>query len=175
MVKPNRKKQSTGTVVARKRQKRTLLKKPIRRFKDTRKRVLKRVNRTSVHCPVGAIVAVSHAEGTIGHVLEQLQRLPLREIIVIVHGSSDRTLEMARRHSRAILIQNPEAMEQDAVKLLAARISQSDFLLFIEGDKMVSADELLPFIQNVALGLENGTLVGRHELAAHYEHHYSYI
>ncbi|NQX64058.1 glycosyltransferase [Paenibacillus qinlingensis] len=156
-----------------KRSKRNLLKKPKRRFIPKRKRSFARVNRTSVH-PVGAIIIASNAEGTIEHVLEPLRRMPLREIIVIVHGSVDRTLDMVKRHSRAIIIHDPQTIEPDAARALAARISRSEYLLFIEGDKVVPADELLPSLQNVAIGIENGTLTRRHELAIN-EHHYSYV
>lgn len=150
-----------------------LLKKTKRRFIPRRKRSLARLNRTSVH-PVGAIILASNVEGTIEHVLEPLKRLPLREIIVIVHGSLDRTLDKVRRHSRAIIVHDPQSIEPDAARTLAARISRSDFLLFLEGDKAVNVDEVLPFIQNVALGVENGLLVRRHELAIN-EHHNSYV
>ncbi|WP_310501383.1 glycosyltransferase [Paenibacillus qinlingensis] len=129
--------------------------------------------RTSVH-PVGAVIITSNTEASIVNVLEPLKRLPLREIIVIVHGSADGTLEMVKRHSRAILIHIPVRMERDAARALAARISRSDFLLFIEEDKIVNAEELLPSIRNLAMGIENGTLVRRHELAIN-EHHYSYV
>ncbi len=162
-----------GQVSLRHGSKRVLLKKPKHRFIPRRKRSLDRVNRTSVH-PVGAIIIASNAEGTIEQVLEPLKRLPLREIIVIVHGSVDRTLDMVRRHSGAIVIHDPQRIEPDVARALAARISRSDFLLFIEGDKVLSADELLPSLQNAAIGIENGTLARRHELAIN-EHHYSYV
>ncbi|CAN7572604.1 glycosyltransferase [Paenibacillus sp. LjRoot56] len=173
MLKLNRNKRMRGQVFLRKGSKRKLLKKPKRRFIPKRKSSFARVNRTSVH-PVGAIILASNAEGTIEHVLEPLGRLPFMEIIVIVHGSVDRTLDMVRSHSRAIIIHNPQRIEPEAARALAARVSRSDFLLFIEGDKVVNADELLPCIQNVALGIENGTLVRRHELAIN-EHHNSNV
>jgi glycosyltransferase involved in cell wall biosynthesis len=173
LVKLIRKKRMRGQVSLRHRSKRVLLKKTKRRFIPRRKRSLARLNRTSVH-PVGAIIIASNVEGSIETVLEPLKRLPLREIIVIVHGSVDRTLDKVRRHSRAIVIHDPQRIEPDAARALAARIARSDFLLFLEGDKVVNADELLPFIQNVALGIENGLLARRHELAIN-EHHYSYV
>ncbi|WP_057311570.1 glycosyltransferase family A protein [Paenibacillus sp. Soil766] len=172
MLKLIRKKRMRGQVSLRHEKKR-ILKKPKRRFIPKRKRSFARVNRTSVH-PVGAIILASNAEGTIVHVLEPLKRLPLKEIIVIVHGSVDRTLDKVKRHSSAIIIHDPQTIEWDAARALAARISRSDFLLFIEGDEIVNADELLPSINNVALGIENGTLARRHELAIN-EHHYSNV
>ena len=81
---------------------------------------------------------------------------------------------MVRSHSRAIIVHDPEPLEQDVARTLAAKISQSDLLLFIEGDKFVSADALIPFIQDTQQGLENGTLARRHELATN-EHNYSYV
>ncbi|MNR61254.1 hypothetical protein D3C85_1829530 [compost metagenome] len=81
---------------------------------------------------------------------------------------------MVRSHSRAIIIHNPQRIEPETARALDARISRSDFLLFIEGDKVVHADELLPSIQHVAIGIENGTLTRRHELAIN-EHHHSHV
>lgn len=161
-------------VSIRKRRKRNRLKKPLlRRFVARPKRSLIRGSRISVH-PVGAIIIASNAEGTILHVLEQLKRLPLNEIIVFDHGSQDRTVAKVRGHSHAIIVHHPELIEHDVARALAAKISQSDFLLFIEGDRAVKIEELIPCIQDVQKGIENGTLTRRHELAA-YEHNYSYV
>ena len=172
-MKRNSKKRMTGQSSIRKVRKRKLLKKPTRRLVPKRKRSLTRVLMPIVH-PVGAIIIASNAEPTIEKVLEQLKRLPLREIVVLIHGSKDRTLEMVRSHSSAIIVHDPEPLEQDVARTLAAKISQSDLLLFIEGDQFVSAEALIPFVQDTQQGLENGTLARRHELAA-YEHNYSNV
>lgn len=169
MVKLNIKKRIT----VRKRRKRNLLKKPTRRLVPKHKRSFTRALMPIVH-PVGAIIIASNAERTIVKVLEQLKRLPLREIVVLVHGSKDRTLEMVRCHSRAIIVYEPELIEHDVARALAAQISQSDFLLFIEEDQFVSVEALIPYVQDTQQGIENGTLARRHELAAN-EHNYSYV
>lgn len=101
---------------------------------------------------VGVVVTVSNGEKSIVKVLEQLKRLPLNELIVIVHGSKDRTLENIRQHSQAMIVHYPEAIGPDVGRAIGAKMSHSEILLFLEGDQVVSAERLLPFISDIEKG-----------------------
>ncbi|MCY9694359.1 glycosyltransferase family 2 protein [Paenibacillus alginolyticus] len=101
---------------------------------------------------VGAIVSVMNEERTIVKVLEQLNRLPLDEIIIIVNGSSDRTLEKVRAHSHALIVHYPDPLGHDVGRSIGAKLSNSDILLFLDGDFVVQAEKLIPFIYDVERG-----------------------
>lgn len=101
---------------------------------------------------VGAIVSVMNEERTIVKVLEQLNRLPLDELIIIVNGSSDHTLEKVRAHSHALIIHYPDPLGHDVGRAIGAKLAHSDILLFLDGDFVVSAEKLLPFISDVERG-----------------------
>lgn len=130
--------------------------KPLRRRKTLRKKptgiqagglMLMPTNRS-----VAAIVSVMNEETTIVRVLEQLQRLPLDEIIIIVNGSTDKTLEKARHHSQALIVYYPESIGHDVGRAIGAKLSHSDILLFLDGDFAIRAEDLVPFIHAVDQG-----------------------
>lgn len=101
---------------------------------------------------VGAIVTVRNAEGTIGKVLEELNRMPLHEIIVIVYGSTDRTLERIRGKSDALIIHYPERIGPHVGRAIGAKLSKSDILLFLEGEEVIRAQHVIPFLQEIEQG-----------------------
>jgi hypothetical protein len=101
---------------------------------------------------VGAIVSVMNEESTIVKVMEQLNRLPLDEIIIIVNGSSDRTLEKVRAHSHALIVHYPDPLGHDVGRSIGAKLSHSDILLFLDGDFVVEAEKLIPFIYDIERG-----------------------
>ncbi|MEW9700273.1 glycosyltransferase family 2 protein [Paenibacillus sp. SI8] len=101
---------------------------------------------------VGAIVSVMNEETTIVKVLEQLNRLPLDEIIIIVNGSNDQTLEQVRAHSHALIVKYPEPLGHDVGRAVGAKLSHADIVLFLDGDFVVRAENLLPFIYAIDRG-----------------------
>lgn len=101
---------------------------------------------------VCAIVSVMNEERTIVKVMKQLNRLPLDEIIIIVNGSSDRTLEKVRAHSHALIVHYPDPLGHDVGRSIGAKLSHSDILLFLDGDFVVQAEKLIPFIYDVERG-----------------------
>lgn len=101
---------------------------------------------------VGAIVSVMNEEEMIVKVLGQLNRLPLDEIIIIVNGSNDNTLEKVRMHSHALIVNYPEPLGHDVGRAIGAKLSQSDILLFLDGDFVVQAEDLVPFIHDIDQG-----------------------
>ncbi|GGA05553.1 hypothetical protein GCM10008018_59450 [Paenibacillus marchantiophytorum] len=101
---------------------------------------------------VGAVVCVMNEERTIVKVLEQLNRLPLDEIIIIVNGSNDHTLEKVKAHSQALIVHYPDPLGHDVGRAIGAKLAQSDILLFLDGDFVVGAEKLLPFIYAIERG-----------------------
>ncbi|WP_338143354.1 glycosyltransferase family 2 protein [Paenibacillus whitsoniae] len=100
-----------------------------------------------------AIVTVPSGERLSVKALEQLNQLPLSELIVIVHGSQDRALERARKTTDALVIYSPDPVGEEEGRDIGVRMAQSDVLLFTNGnDESVSAERLVPFIQGMEAG-----------------------
>lgn len=103
---------------------------------------------------IAAVVTVMNEESTITHVLEQLHRLPLEEIVIVVNGSTDGTFRTARSISDAIIVNVPEPLGHDIGRVVGAKLTRSDVLLFIDGDFPVSAEQLIPFIHAIGSGTD---------------------
>ncbi|WP_246079180.1 glycosyltransferase family 2 protein [Paenibacillus piri] len=103
---------------------------------------------------VAAIVAVMNEERTIANIMKQLNRLPFDEVFVIVNGTSDRSFLKARQASQAVIAAYPEPLGHDVGRALGAKLAQSDILLFLDGDMVLHAEDLISFIGGVESGLD---------------------
>lgn len=103
---------------------------------------------------IAAIVTVRNEEDTIGEILHQLNRLPLDEIYVIVNGSSDRSFNISRNVSHAVVVSYPQAVGHDVGRAIGANMAQSDILVFLDGDIQIQAESLIPFIYGIEHGLD---------------------
>ncbi|WP_438448213.1 glycosyltransferase family 2 protein [Gorillibacterium sp. sgz5001074] len=102
---------------------------------------------------VSAVVTAMNEAGRIGSVLDQLMKLPFQEIVVVVNGSTDATWEQVRRHpSGPLMLHYPEALGHDVVRAAGARVARGDIVLFLDGDIVLPAKRLLPFIRAIARG-----------------------
>lgn len=86
-------------------------------------------------------------ERTLSQLLQQLHRLPLHEIIAVINGSSDRSYQIASHtpYVKAIYYDHP--LGHDVGRAVGAMASESDILIFLDGDILIQAEELLPFLQ----------------------------
>ncbi|NOU96525.1 glycosyltransferase [Paenibacillus sp. LMG 31456] len=103
---------------------------------------------------VAAIVTVMNEERTIGRIMDQLNRLPFDEVFVIVNGSVDHSFQRARGRSHAVILSFPEPLGHDVGRAMGAKLAQSDILLFLDGDILLSAEDMIPFIGGVECGLD---------------------
>ncbi|PZE19922.1 glycosyltransferase [Paenibacillus xerothermodurans] len=110
---------------------------------------------------VAAIVSVMNEEATIGRLLQQLERLPLNEVFVLVNGSTDGSFDSARKHSDAVVVSYPQQLGHDVGRALGAKLAQSDILLYLDGDMVLPAEEMVPFIG----GIENGLDVALNDIS----------
>jgi hypothetical protein len=102
-----------------------------------------------------AIVTVKNEEKRIGKVLDELRRLPLAEIIVVVNGSDDDSDKKVRSHeANPILIHYDSALGYDVGRALGARAAVSEILLFLDGDIEIQAEKFIPFIEAVEEGCD---------------------
>ncbi|SFE15324.1 Glycosyl transferase family 2 [Paenibacillus algorifonticola] len=103
---------------------------------------------------VAAVVMAMNEEESIPRLLGQLERLPLQEIVIVVNGSTDTTAVKVRESGRAVLIHYAEALGHDVGRAVGARTTVSDIVLFVDADILVAAEQLLPFIEAVAGGMD---------------------
>lgn len=103
---------------------------------------------------VGAVVMAMNEEQSILSTIRELERLPLHEIVVVVNGSTDSSLMMARTSGKAIILHYNEALGHDVGRAIGAKITTSDIVLFLDADIPVSAEQLVPFVQAAGRGVD---------------------
>ncbi|MBB6635872.1 glycosyltransferase family 2 protein [Cohnella thailandensis] len=103
---------------------------------------------------VAAIVTVMNEKGTIAGVIQQLERLPLHELIFVVNGSTDDSFEIIRNQSRAAILHYPHPLGHDVGRAIGAKFAESELLLFLDGDFAIPAENLIPFIQAIEQGMD---------------------
>lgn len=106
------------------------------------------------HYTVGVIVSVMNEEQVIEKIIEELNTLPFNELIFVVNGSTDRSYETIRKYPKAVIEHYDAPVGHDVGRALGARISQSDILLFLDGDIPIAAEQLLPFIHAIEQGAD---------------------
>lgn len=102
---------------------------------------------------VGAVVTAMNEAATLRSILAQLTRLPLSEMIVIVNGSRDESFSVARA-AGATVVHYPDALGHDVGRALGAKMTDADIVLFLDGDILIRAEQLLPFIDAVHRGAD---------------------
>ncbi|WP_068500469.1 glycosyltransferase family 2 protein [Paenibacillus kribbensis] len=111
-----------------------------------------------------AVVSVCNEESTIDRVLGELEKLPLKDIIVVLNGCTDDTRSIvAKHHPGATLVNIPDRLGHDVGRAVGARMTQADIVLFVDGDLPIPASELLPFLHAV----DQGTDVALNDLGRH--------
>lgn len=103
---------------------------------------------------VSVIVTVMNEKDTIPSILEQLHRLPLHEIIFVLNGSTDESFEMIRNQSWATIVHYHHPLGHDVGRTIGAKLSESDILIFLDGDFPVYAEHLVPFIESIEQGMD---------------------
>ena len=101
-----------------------------------------------------AIVSVRNEESTIAEVIRELKLLPLKEIIVVINGSTDGSYPIASRIDGIVIVQFPEPLGHDVGRAVGARMTQADILLFVDGDIPIPASVLAPFLGAVHRGAD---------------------
>lgn len=101
---------------------------------------------------VAAIITIMNERDTLIAIINQLQRLPLHEIIFVVNGSNDDSYEIIRNSSRATIVHYHEPLGHDVGRAVGAKVADSDILLFLDGDFPILAEDLVPFVAGIARG-----------------------
>ncbi|PQP85668.1 glycosyltransferase family 2 protein [Paenibacillus sp. AR247] len=101
-----------------------------------------------------AVVCASNEQDTLGKVLQQLERLPFQEVIVVLNGCRDQSYTAARNHRIASILHVPGRLGHDVGRSMGAAMTSADIVLFTDGDVVISAEELAPFIYKVDEGID---------------------
>ncbi|WP_405153837.1 glycosyltransferase [Paenibacillus sp. FSL K6-0108] len=102
--------------------------------------------------PAAAVVCACNEELTLGQVLVQLKRLPLTDIVVVLNGTTDNSLAQVLEHPGITLVYEPDRTGHDVGRALGAKMTGAETLLFVDGDMVVPAEQLAPFLYAVDRG-----------------------
>ena len=95
------------------------------------------------------VVPILNEEYTIALVLDQLQRLPLREIVLILNGCQDHSAQIIQHHQtkkrkKVILFAHPLGIDiPRAVGVKYALTQNAKAVLFVDGDLTASIESVL--------------------------------
>lgn len=102
---------------------------------------------------LSVIIPACNEAGTIADIVRQVRRLEPAEIIVVDNGSSDRTAQLAHENG-AKTVRFAEGLGTDCGRAVGAFHAKGDILLFVDGDFVMSAAELYPFVLALCRGYD---------------------
>ncbi|NUU60305.1 glycosyltransferase family 2 protein [Paenibacillus agri] len=141
--------------------KRTSARRQLRPASKARRRTARPVQQAAAIPPVNhpepyvsVIIPAMNEERTIRGVIAEARGVHSRcEVIVIVNGSADRTAEMASS-SGARVISYEQPLGHDAGRSVGAEAAMGEVLLFLDGDFVIPASKLRPFVRAVNEGAD---------------------
>lgn len=122
----------------------------------TKRSPLSRLNpvRNSLTPVVSVVIPVSNERKTIASVIRQAREVhPETEVIVVANGTRDGSDRIAERMG-AVVLRYDQPLGHDVGRAIGARRAKGSVILFTDGDIVIPAEELVPFIQAVRLGTD---------------------
>jgi hypothetical protein len=103
---------------------------------------------------VSVIVPVMNERRTLARVLQEASRVhPGAEVIVVINGSTDGSLGIARRSGAKVLVYD-RPLGHDIGRSIGAREARGNVLLFIDADMVIPAAQLKEFVHAVEQGAD---------------------
>lgn len=102
---------------------------------------------------LSVIIPVQSEEASIRDVLREVRKIEPMETIVVVNGSTDRTVSIALEEGVTVL-HFAERLGNDVGRAIGAMYARGDILLFIDGDFTIPAAAMYRFAKAVANGLD---------------------
>ncbi|XID95715.1 glycosyltransferase family 2 protein [Paenibacillaceae bacterium WGS1546] len=103
---------------------------------------------------VSVIVPVMNERRTLRRVVREAFRVhPHTEVIVVVNGSTDGSLDIARKSGAKVLVYD-RPLGHDVGRAIGAREALGDILLFIDADMVIPANKLRKFTEAIARGTD---------------------
>ncbi|ANS77252.1 hypothetical protein AWM70_14130 [Paenibacillus yonginensis] len=92
------------------------------------------------------VITACNEERTLGPLLDELDRLPLHERIVVLNGCTDGSFAEVKKRDNVVIAYDPERLGHDVGRSIGAALASGDSLLFMDGDMQVPAEELAAFL-----------------------------
>jgi len=103
---------------------------------------------------LSVIIPVHNERATIASVIRECFVLdPAAEVLVVSNGTTDGSAEIARREGAAV-ITYAAPLGHDVGRSVGARRATGDILLFLDGDMVISASQLQPFVNLIREGAD---------------------
>ena len=103
---------------------------------------------------VSVVIPARNESRTIASVIKEASKVhPQTEVIVVENGSTDETAEIAESMG-ARLIRFATGLGHDVGRAIGAKEARGDIVLFTDGDFVVNADQLIPFVEAVEQGID---------------------
>ncbi len=105
---------------------------------------------------LSVIISVQQDEKTIRQVIRQVERLLPKEIVIIMHGSQDHSVDIVLQstlYDRTCLIY-PFPLGDDLWRSIGAKEVTGDVWLFLSGDWVIQAEDLVPFVRACYQGID---------------------
>jgi hypothetical protein len=114
------------------------------------------VQRTAPY--VSVVIPVMNERRTLRKVIQEATRVhPHTEVIVVINGSTDGSLDIARKSARksgAKVLVYDRPLGHDVGRSMGAREAQGNILLFIDADMVIPANKLRAFVNAVEQGAD---------------------
>jgi len=103
---------------------------------------------------VSVVIPVMNERRTLRRVIREAFRVhPRTEVIVVVNGSTDGSLDIARKSGAKVLVYD-RPLGHDVGRSIGAREAMADILLFVDADMVIPAEKLKPFVAAVERGTD---------------------
>lgn len=103
---------------------------------------------------VSVVIPVCNERKTIAPVIREARKVhPETEVIVVANGTRDGSDRIASQMGAAVLSFN-QALGHDVGRAIGAKHAKGSIILFVDGDMVIPAEDLIPFIQTVQQGTD---------------------
>lgn len=110
-------------------------------------------SKRTLRSTVSVIIPVMNERTTLWAVLLEVKKLKPFEIIVVANGSTDGSDKIARASGvRVIAYEQP--LGHDVGRSVGARHASGDILLFLDGDMVIPAAQLVPYLHAIERGID---------------------
>ncbi|MBG9796102.1 glycosyl transferase family 2 [Paenibacillus dendritiformis] len=129
-----------------------------KRYRSARKRTRRQVRRYRIHSSsdplVSVIIPVLNERRTLARVITRAAQVhPATEVIVVANGTTDGSDRIAEEMGARVL-RFGIPLGHDKGRTVGARVAAGRILLFIDGDIVLPASELRPFVHAVNNGVD---------------------
>ncbi|QWH10379.1 glycosyltransferase [Bacillus mycoides] len=98
-----------------------------------------------------AIIPVSEEKMTIRSVIQEVKKAGIDEIIVVANGADAETIKQAKLEN-VIVLEFSKALGHNVARAIGAMHATADIYLFLDGDFVIGAKDLVPFLRAVEDG-----------------------